>query len=225
LKNIAPLVSMLLIFVMAGCATTTPKDYSALRMSKPKSILVVPVVNRSIDVDAPDYFLTTISRPLAERGYYVYPVHAVKRVMEDEGLADADMVHDADPTRLAELFGADSILYIVIEEWDAKYVVLSATVVVTFSYRLVEGSTGNTLWASQETMSYSSGSSSSGFIIADLIANAVSAAVTRAAPNYIPLARTANWNAIHEKGQGLPTGPHHPSYLQDMKDFPTNTPH
>ena len=116
-----------LIVVLAACSTPeiTRKDYSKFRAANAQSILVVPAVNKSVDVDAPDYFLSTIVRPLAERGYYVFPVHLVKRVMEDDGLADADMVHSADPVVLASLFGADSVLYVSIERWDAKYAVFS----------------------------------------------------------------------------------------------------
>ena len=74
-------------------------------------------------MDAPDYYLSTAAKPLAERGYYVFPFNLVKRVMEDDGLADADMVHAADPVRLASLFGADTVFYVSIERWDARYAV------------------------------------------------------------------------------------------------------
>jgi hypothetical protein len=106
------LMGISLAAAYTGCATAPPrKDYTQFRPSDPKTILVVPAVNRSVEVNAPDYFLSTIVRPLAERGYYVFPVNVVKRVLEDDGLADANLVHNADPTRLGELFGADAILY------------------------------------------------------------------------------------------------------------------
>jgi hypothetical protein len=73
------------------------------------------VVNKSVDLNAADYFLSTVPIPLAERGYYVFPVNLVKRVLEDDGLADAFLVHSADPARLAALFGADAVLYVAIE--------------------------------------------------------------------------------------------------------------
>lgn len=206
--------------VFIGCALTEPKDYTAFREADPESILVVPVINNTVNVDAADYFLTTIPMPVAERGFYVFPVHTVKRTMEDEGLADANMVHDADPTRLASLFGADSVLYITVEEWEARYVILNTVVTVTFSYRLVDGATGVLLWESQETMEYSSSSGSSGDLAADLVVSAVSAAMTRAAPNYMPLARQANFNAVTRRGHGLPAGAFHPAYLEDLDEYP-----
>jgi hypothetical protein len=97
------------ISVLAGCVTApVKKDYAELRTADPRSILVVPAVNKSVDVDAPDYFLSTVTKPLAERGYYVFPVHLVKRVMEDDGLNDADLVHATGPQQLGKMFGADT---------------------------------------------------------------------------------------------------------------------
>lgn len=196
-----------------------PKDYRKFRAENPRSILVVPVVNRTVDVTAPDYFLATISRPLAERGYYVFPVNLVKHVLEDDGLSDANLVHQADPKRLGELFGVDTILYITIEKWDAKYAVFSTSVEVGFTYVLKSGRTGEELWSSHEAMTYVPENRSTGNPLADLIAMAVTAGITKAAPNYIPLAQQANGKAMVRVHQGLPSGPYRPEYGRDQTDF------
>ncbi len=212
---------ILAFMLLAGCTATIPKkDYTMFRQEDPSSLLLVPVVNRSMEVDAPDYFLSTATLPLAERGYYVFPVNLVKRLLEDDGLADADLVHSADPTRVAELFGSDAVLYISIERWDARYVVLSTTVTVQFAYCLKSGKTGETLWEHKETMVYTpQQQNSSGNPFADLIAQAITAAITKAAPNYVPLARQANGNAVNRVGQGLPAGPYHEQYNKDIDNF------
>ncbi|RZA29513.1 MAG: hypothetical protein EOP02_04280 [Proteobacteria bacterium] len=147
--------SLICLAALTACvAPPAHKDYSALRNEHPRSILVVPVINRSVEVNAPDYFLTTIARPLAERGYYVFPVHMVKRLMEDDGLNDADMVHAGEPQRLGKMFGSDAIMYISIEQWNAKYVVFSTSVTVSLKYSLKSASTGNTLWENAQTLVY-----------------------------------------------------------------------
>jgi hypothetical protein len=128
------------------------------------------------------------------------------------------MVHAGDPRRLGELFGADAIMYISIERWDAKYVVLSTTVTVELNYQLKSAHTGQELWSSHQTVVYRPQQSSGGGI-AGLVANAVAAAIAKAAPNYMPLARQANRGAIYTKGLGLPAGPHDTLYLKDSSDF------
>ena len=163
------------IALISGCVATDPNyDYSAFRSADPHSILIVPVVNHSLDVEASDYFLSAISQPVAERGYYVFPVNMVKRVMEDDGLADPDMVHSADPTRLAALFGADTVLYVSIERWDAKYAVFSTSVTVDFNYVLKDGHTGEKIWESDQEIVYTSDDGGGG-----LIGAIVMAAVTK----------------------------------------------
>jgi hypothetical protein len=54
---------------------------------------------------------------------------------------------------------------------------------------------------------------------AGLIAQAVVAAMTKAAANYMPFARQANALAIYTKGQGLPAGPYDQLYQKDQADF------
>ena len=199
-----------------GCVGPPAKDYSKLVAEGTRSILVVPVVNKSVDVDAPTYFLSSLAVPVAERGYYVFPVNMVKRVLEDDGLSDASLVHGADPARLAALFGADAILYVTIERWDAQYLVLNTQVTVVFDYSLKSGRTGVELWHDHRGMVYAPNQGGGGGGLGALIGAAVAAAITKAAPNYMPLARKANAEAFAWPGPGLPAGPYLPEHGRDM---------
>lgn len=215
-------VAVLIAGVLAGCAVQSEiskKDYSKFRAEDPRSILIVPVVNNSVEVNASDYFLSTITIPVAERGYYTFPINLVKRVMEEDGLADANMVHSADPIRLGELFGADSILYISIDHWNTEYVVLAATTTVSFAYTLKSGRTGEVIWRERSTIRYSPRTNSSGNPLADLLVMAIQAAIQKAAPNYIPLAKQANARAIWTASKGLPAGPYSQDYGKDREKF------
>ncbi len=207
-------------FALAACVQPLgPNDYSAFRAADPHSIAIVPAVNRSLEVTAADYYLSTITIPLAERGYYVFPVYLVKRVMEDDGLSDADLVHSAPPEQVATLFGADAVLYVTIQVWESNYAIFSTATRVTIDYALKDGQTGETLWKDTEQMIYQPQSSGGG--IAGLISQAVVAAAERAAPNYMPLARQANWFAVGRPGHGVPAGPYAPKYGQDQDSFPS----
>lgn len=210
ITNVKKWLTILGVSLLAGCAVQAPKvDLSAFQQANPSSLLVVPVVNESVDVDAPNYFLSTISVPLAEKGYYVFPVNTVKTVLEGEGLYDADLVHSADPVQLGNMFGADAILYVTINKWDAQYIVLSTTVTVSFTYRIVSGKTGEELWTANKTMQYTpQQNNSSGNPLADLVVMAVSAAITRAAPNYLPLTQQANYQVLYLDPTKLPNGPY-----------------
>ncbi|MFD2204167.1 DUF799 domain-containing protein [Kiloniella antarctica] len=204
---------ILVLLVLGACQhVAEPYDYTKLRAEDPHSILVVMPVNKSVEVEAPHYFLSTISRPVAEKGYYVFPVNLVKRIMEEEGMSDADLVYNSDPTVLGELFGADSVLYISIDEWTSQYIVLDARTTVSFSYTLKSGETGETIWESASTISYSPNDGNSGGGLAGLIVQVVASAIEKASPNYIPLSRRANFAAVNTKNQGLLPGPYHKDY-------------
>jgi hypothetical protein len=211
---------LVLAAIAAACVQPrAPKDYSKLVSANPRSILVVPVVNKTVEVNAADYFLSTVSVPLAERGYYVFPVNAVKRMLEDDGLSDAALVHGTDPTRLCGLFGADAVLFVTIEQWTSKFVLLSTQVTVEFEYVLKDGHTGEELWKERQAGVYASDSGGGG------LAGAIAAAIlTKASPNYMPLARQANERALGYPGPGLPAGPYRPDYRKDLPSPDAATP-
>ena len=196
----------LTITLLAGCSTA--KDLTKFRDAKVRSILIVPTVNKSVDVKASDYLLSTLSIPVAESGFYVFPANLVKRTLEDDGLSDSVVVHQAPTERVAALFGADAVLYVSIEKWTAKYLLLSTSVEVEISYVLKSGKTGEVLWEEHREKSYVPPNSSSGNVFVDLIAAAVTAAATKAAPNYMPIARLANKDAFDYPGPGLLRGPY-----------------
>ena len=82
----------ILVMALAGCQTPTPKDYTAFRQSRPKSILVLPPINATTEVGATYSMYTTMTRPIAELGYYVFPVVVVDQFMKENGLTmPADM--------------------------------------------------------------------------------------------------------------------------------------
>lgn len=211
MKNI--ILSLVAVMFIAGCATVPvePRGTRKFNAARPVSILVVPVVNETMDVKAPDFFLTTVSQPIAEQGYYVFPVHMVKRVLEENGLYDANLVHNASAVKLASLFGADAVMYIIIKNWESHYAVLSTTVAVSLDYTIKDGYTGETLWHKVKSKTYSTNANSnSGNPLADLIAEAVVAACTKAFDDghYVALATQTNNEVLSSTQTGLAYGPY-----------------
>lgn len=213
-------MAMAVLLTTVGCATVQHDDswLDDFHEVQPKSILVVPVVNNSTDVQAPTSVLATLPFRLGEKGYYVYPVNTVKTLLEYEGFYEPAEVHAQPPEQLAELFKADSILYVTIHEWTSRYVLFSTTTEVDFEYRIVN-SDGAELWATRKVLRYSPQSSSSGNPLVDLIALAVTAAIERAAPNYLPLTRQAHSEVFNGRHVGLPPGPYNPAYEEYYQEL------
>lgn len=190
--------------LLTGCVTQpAKKDMSAFYAAAPRSILVVPTINRSLDVDAPSYVLAALPIPIAEKGYYVFPVNTTKYVLEQEGFYEGEQIHQQPTESLAKLFGSDAVLYVAIKQWDAQFAFITTTVTVDFEYRLVSKD-GTEIWKEEKKLQYQPQNNSGG----GLIGMVISAAIARAAPNYMPLTQQANQQVFVLGANPLPNGPY-----------------
>ena len=98
--------------LLAGCAAPQPYDYTALRQSKPQSILVMPPLNQTPEVTAQAGVLSRATLPLAESGYYVLPVAVTEETFRQNGIISAQDAQELPVAKLREIFGADAALYI-----------------------------------------------------------------------------------------------------------------
>ena len=210
---------VLVVSLATGCATKVdPINLDAFHEAAPKSVLIVPPVNMTTDVQGTTSVLATLPYYVAEKGYYVFPVNTVKTLLEYEGYYEPAEAHAAPPEQLANLFKADAILYVIIHEWTSKYLVLSTTTEVDFEYRIVNAD-GAELWSARQRMTYTPDNNSTGNPVFDLVAMAVTAAMERAAPTYLPLTRQANALAFYG-ANGVPPGPYspvHEKYYTQLK--------
>jgi hypothetical protein len=85
--------------------------------------------------------------------------------------------------------------------------VLSTTVTVEISYRMYDRS-GQEIWSADKRLQYTPHQQTGGHPVAVLIAAAVTAAMTKAAPNYMPLAQEANQQVFILGPTAIPDGPY-----------------
>lgn len=205
LKKCYFLVILVVVFV-SGCATA-PYDYSALEESKPRSIVVIPPNNDSLDVDAPYIYLSTLSRPLAEKGYYVFPVSVIDHFLKENGLPTPAEMNNIPLDKIGEHIGADAVLYVSIVDWGQKFKIISSVTRVQAHLRLVDVKTGALLWES--VAEAEKGSSDGGGGLAGAILGAIVTQVLSSAIDETPgVARQANGLAIYHQTRGLLDGPY-----------------
>jgi hypothetical protein len=143
----------ILLLLTVGCATKPGFDYSNFKKSDPKSILVLPPKNSSPDIKASYSFYSNTQRPLAESGFYVLPVTVVDEIFKANGLSVVDDMHQVNPQKLREIFGADAVLYIQIKDYGTRYFVIGSAAIVTAEAQLVDLRTGELLWQGKATAS------------------------------------------------------------------------
>lgn len=204
---------LMLALIVAGCATPPPPDYTNFRAHRPRSILVLPPINQSTAVEATYGYLSTVTFPLAEMGYYVFPVAVVDQFLKENGMPTAGEMHQIPLNKVHEIIGADAVLYTTLVQYGSKYQVLNSKTEVNVKGKLVDTRTGITLWEGVGVAQQSSGGS--GNLIADLVAAAVTQAVNSSMDSAHDVSRTANANLLQLKGRGILYGPYHPEYEKE----------
>jgi hypothetical protein len=208
---------LLLAGLLLTCACA-PKvvDYGAYRSHMPRSILILPPRNESTIVDAPYVYLATATRPLAECGYYVFPVAVIDAFMKDNGLPTSDEMHGVSLNKLKEVIGPDAVLYVTIEDWGQKYQILASTTVVKARARLVDVATGTEIWTGTEQLAQGSGGAENGLIGMLVAALVHQIAASLSDPTH-DVSRQATGAMVFNPNNGLLFGPHHPQYETDTR--------
>ncbi|NYE22208.1 DUF799 domain-containing protein [Pigmentiphaga litoralis] len=162
-----------LLSLSVGCAAPARYDYTAYRANRPASIVVLPPLNKSMEVAASYGVLSRATAPLAEAGYYVLPVALVDETLKQNGLAMPDDMHNAPPTKLREVFGADAALYMEVTKYGATYAILASDVTVTANAKMIDLRSGDVLWAGSASASTAEQQSQSGGGLVGLLIVAV----------------------------------------------------
>lgn len=210
MKKWIALSGALIVLLLTGCAQPKkPYDYTAFHASKPASILVLPAANTSPDINAAHSLNSLVTRPLAEAGYYVFPVAVVEETFQQNGLSSASDAQAVSAKRLSEIFHADSALYISISDYGSSYRVIDSVTTVTAKARLVDLRSGKEIWQGSATATDNDqGNNNNNGVIGIL----VSAAIKQISDNVSDKAHTVagltsnRLLAQNEQG-GLLTGP------------------
>ena len=171
----------------------------------PRTILVLPPLNDSNEPAGSYAYLSTVSKPLAAAGYYVYPVAVIDAFLKENGLPTPYEMHSAQLDKIRDVLGAEAVLYLHLRNYGQHYNVISSDTVVSIEARLVDTQTGETLW--QRDISERNGSSSNGDgLEAHLINAIVSQVIDSSSDSAHKLTREVN-EKLFSKHYGLPRGP------------------
>ncbi|AOZ14868.1 MULTISPECIES: DUF799 domain-containing protein [Pseudomonas] len=208
--------AFLSLALLGGCAAPKTIDYAAFKQSRPKSILVLPPINESPEVQASYSLVSQVTYPLAEAGYYVLPIALVDETFRQNGLTTANDIQAVAPAKLQQIFGADAGLYITITEYGTQYMLISSDTAVTATAKLVDLKTGTTLWTGVARASSEEGNSNAGGIVGMLITAAVKQVINSSTDAAHPIAGVASARLL-SAGQrtGILYGPRSPKYGSD----------
>ncbi len=205
-------LSLFLIVILSGCQSTKitkEEAFPKMYQEKPKSILVVPAINNTTAADAAELYATTIARPLAEAGYYVFSVPYIEHFLQREGIVDGKQARSIPVNKFKELFDADAVLFVTLNSWDTNYYITGGNVTVGARFELVSTQTQDVIWQYDDVVIHNT-SGNSGNLIADLISTAISTALV----DYVPIAHIVNARIVNS----MPVGKYHKRHNSDGKD-------
>lgn len=209
-------LSVLAMAWLGGCANQVAKyDYTAFRKAAPKSILILPPVNQSPDIKASSGVLATATFPVAEGGFYVYPVAMVVQTFKENGVTSPDEIQQLPISKLRDVFGADAALYLTVKHYGAAYQVIASNVQVTLAAKLVDLRNGDLLWQGQASASNQEGRNNQGGLIGLLVIALVEQVINSAMddPSY-HVGAIANGRLLsaNPNANGMMYGPRSPNY-------------
>lgn len=207
------LTLLFLAAVVSSCgmssSVTRESQYAAMYDNMPTTILVMPPINNTANVEAKDYLYTSISRPLVEAGYYVVSPLLAMEILKAESAYDAELFVDKPLKMFKEYFGADAVVFSQIDDWTKRGFGIETKI----RYFIKSSTTGEIIFDRScdlyLDLQQNSGSNSALSQLIDLAVSAIKTATT----DQIVAARKANYFIFRD----IPRGKYSPEYLQDRE--------
>ena len=211
MKRLIPII--LLAVVVSSCGlmnqVTRESQYAAMYNDMPVTILVMPPINNTSNVEAKDLLYTSISRPLAEAGYYVISPLLAMDVLKAESAYDAEMFIDKPLTIFRDFFGANAVVFSQIDDWTKRGFGIDTKI----RYIIKSATSGEILFDRScdlfLDLQQNSGGNSALSPLVDIAVSAISTAAT----DHIVAARKANYFIFRD----IPRGKYNPQYMQDRE--------
>lgn len=207
------LVAMLFVSCATSMSTglTREKNYPKMYTDKPLTILVMPPINKTVNVEAKEYFYTSMMIPLCEKGYYVISPFLAMDLLKSESAYDSELFMNANLSSFNKVFGADVALFTVINTWSKS--TLGNVITVDIEYILKSTTSNEILFNRKGKLSVDTGVNSGGNggllgALVDMAASAINTALT----DKVIAARRCNNYVLHD----LPDGRYAPMFDKDQ---------
>ena len=212
MKRIIFFILTCCIVTSCGIMSTTTRgsQYAKMYEEKPLTLLVMPPINNSSNAEAKDLLYPSINRPLVEAGYYVISPLLAMDILKAESAYDAENFFDAPLDIFRNFFGADAVVFSVIDKWTKKGMGIETKI----RYVIKSAHTNEILFdrSCDLYLDLSVNSGGSYGLVGALVDLAASAIVT-AATDHIVAARRANYYIM----QDIPRGKYSPDHMIDKE--------
>lgn len=213
MKNL--LLTLFISSLLVSCSTSTKvptlksETYKSVYKEKPKTILVLLPINKTNNVEAKEFFYTTLCSELCDRGYYVLPPFMGQEILRRESANDSEQLVGFNLKLFGEVFGADAVLFTTINTWQKDAVFNKIKIGV--DYTLKSTRTNEVLMERSGDIIYDATIKTNNSSLAGILIQAVASKINTAATSHVSIARKCNYYTFSD----IPSGFYHQSYLAD----------
>jgi len=201
------------VLLLSSCGSakyTRATQYPEMYNSKPATLLVMPPINNTTNVEAKEYLYSSITKPLCEAGYYVISPALAMDVFKAESAYDAELFVDKPLTKFQKYFGVNAVVFSEINTWEKTY----GGIKTEIRYFIKDATNGEIIFDRTCNLFLSTQiSSGSGSLVGQLV-SMTATAINTIATDHVKAARLANEYIFRD----IPRGKYHPSYQVDQ-DF------
>ena len=216
MKKVIFFILCVLTFSACGTATTSTnnreKNYGDMYSSgiSRNTILIMPPINRTVNVDAKEYFYSSLSMPLCEKGYYVISPYLALETLKNESAYDSELFINGNLSKFHEVFGADLALFTIIDRWDKS--ALGHSITVEVEYILKSTTANKELFHRRGIITVDTGVQSNSAGLFGALVDMAASAINTAATDKVIAARSCNAYVLSD----LPCGPYSDQYNKDQ---------
>ncbi len=217
-KAITLSVLLIIVLLTTSCAEkkvmiTRGAAFPDIYEEQPRSILVLPPINKSATPEATIYYSATIETPLRSAGYDVIPTESVTKTMKQKGIQDTNELYTVPLNTLYKYFGSDAVLYTKIKQWEEAHTGFISRLIISIDSELMSTKTSKQLWIYNSSVNVDLNTVKTAFGSVQLIIDGMETDVDKETADSIAYSLRATTKLTRD----LPFGPQHEEYLHDQE--------
>lgn len=214
MKNIISIILFFSVLAVTSCAPslkmTRGENYPNMYKEKPTSIVIMPPINRTDNVEAKEYFYTSLALPIAEKGYYVVSPFLAMEMFKAESAYDSELYIDGNMSIFKNVLGADAALFTIINKWSKS--TIGNTITVQVEYILKSTSSNEIIFTRKGDLTVDTSLDSGGAGGLGLLVNMAASMINTALTDKVIAARRCNNYVLDD----IPRGKYSPLFEKDM---------
>lgn len=157
-----------------GTGVVESRDTGATERKLPRTVAVLPFINKTGKPEAFDVVRRTIFNHFSSKNYNSLHIREIDRRLKAAGMDEFALIESTEPARIAEILGADGMLYGEITHYDRTFLGIYSQIAVGVRLRFTDA-TGAEIWKGEKVARSHAGGISTTAV--GLIMSAISAGI------------------------------------------------